>query len=796
MNIGDIFFSLRGDGGLLQVDAQKAAEAAGIKAGQSFGSKLKSAAGGAIGAGIGAGFVGAVQAGVAFEDQLRTINTVAKLTDDELFKIGDDIQALSRETGKSTDDLTSGVYDLVSAGVPADKAIASLRASAILATGALGSTGEAVDLVTSALGAYKLDASETTRVTDIFAQAVADGKTTVAALAGGISQVAPIAAAAGVSLEEVAAGTALMTLSGDTASQAMVRIKATLSALLTPNRTLNELTAKTGINWANMARERGLAVTLEELRKATQGNNEEFAKALGSSEALTFAFSVTGDNAGAMAAELDKVTKAGTEGGVALEQYAEKSKSGAEASKRLAAWLKTLSQDFGGLFAIAGPVIQLFGPTLGRAIGAGLGGVAGILIPKVVAAVAATGIPAAIAGTGVGTAVGAAMGAAIPFALVAAAGVGIGLAFKKIFLDPDLEKQTKAIAASVSDQLVTGTLDELRQSKSALEKGIADLNALPFGGFLAADQITGLQKDLDAVDAAIAAKAAEIPASVADEVTAGTPKVEVAIADLVSTFGTSMSGIVEASRATGADGMAAMAAGVKSARQKPLDAFDTLVEMLKHAMTPAAEAARLAGELTSKQLAAGLKSADPEVRAQALAVKQAILDRLAELGQADDLGQEAMAQLEKGLRSKDPEIRAAAESMKAIVEEKLNGIKAKEAAAKAAAEYAAYWAGGEGKAKIQGALGTVTSVIQGLLGGAGSAAATPRPIRGFAAGTPFVERTGLALIHRGEAIIPADQNQNSAGGQTTVNVYNPTPEPASTSVSRELQSLAFLGAAS
>lgn len=40
----------------------------------------------------------------------------------------------------------------------------------------------------------------------------------------------------------------------------------------------------------------------------------------------------------------------------------------------------------------------------------------------------------------------------------------------------------------------------------------------------------------------------------------------------------------------------------------------------------------------------------------------------------------------------------------------------------------------------------------------------------FASGTPYVPRTGLALIHQGERIIPADQNRGGFGGTIIVNV--------------------------
>src|SRR6185369_1153971 len=183
---------------------------------------------------------------------------------------------------KSTDDLTGGFYDLVSAGVSAQDAINVLRDSAKFATGALGTTGEAVDLVTSAMNAYGLKASDATRITDIFAKAVADGKVTAAELGSSIANIAPIAASAGISLEEVSAGYALLTAKGVPAAQAATEMRAAISALLTPNKQLNDIQKQTGINFAKLADQKGLAVALEEIRKATKGDDDAFAKALGS----------------------------------------------------------------------------------------------------------------------------------------------------------------------------------------------------------------------------------------------------------------------------------------------------------------------------------------------------------------------------------------------------------------------------------------------------------------------------------------------------------------------------------
>ena len=62
---------------------------------------------------------------------------------------------------------------------------------------------------------------------------------------------------------------------------------------------------------------------------------EAFAKALGNVQGLGFALLTTGENAGAFESQLRAVEQAADEGGVALGQYAEKSKSAVERDKRL-----------------------------------------------------------------------------------------------------------------------------------------------------------------------------------------------------------------------------------------------------------------------------------------------------------------------------------------------------------------------------------------------------------------------------------------------------------------------------
>src|SRR6187402_1755949 len=115
-------------GGKIDQAAEQSGKRAGGKLSTVLGTGMQKAM---TGAGVAGGlmFDAAIRGATEFEDQLATINTVADMTPEKLKATGDEIQALSRETGKSTDDLTAGYYDLVSAGVDSADAMAVLKDS-------------------------------------------------------------------------------------------------------------------------------------------------------------------------------------------------------------------------------------------------------------------------------------------------------------------------------------------------------------------------------------------------------------------------------------------------------------------------------------------------------------------------------------------------------------------------------------------------------------------------------------------------------------------------------------------
>lgn len=702
MNIGDLILTLLADGSKLEGDISKqanaAAEKGGQKAGTTLGNRMSTAAKAgltALGAAGGAVFAGAIEAGANFEDQLRTINTVAGLTDDELAQVGDNIQALSRETGKTTDDLTSGFYDLVSAGVPAGEAINVLRDSAKFATGALGTTGEAVDLVTSAMNAYGLAAKDSGRITDIFAKAVADGKVTAAELGASIANIAPIAASAGISLEEVSAGYALLTAKGVPAAQAATQMRAAISALIAPNEKLNEIQKRTGINFAELAKTKGLAVALEELRKATGGNADAFVKALGPVEAYQFALAVTGDNAEAMA---EQIVETGDASGLAAAQYDEASKSSKKMGDRFAAVINTFIQDVGGAGAVFAPflmTLNALAPALrglispAKLAGAAIGGLVTNLVPKipipkafgdrilrlfgksVVSSTATEAVSTSIGGKISGLisrAWGKVAGSAAVKAAIGAAGAASGA----IYAAASAAVETLAGPMSRAWSALPGSSAFSSAVKAAGVTSAGLFTAASTAAFIAAPIVVAwafstipadkrtrpgantldfgamafarpkvdpkaFEGVFDKVDwaglkAELEHRGGDMSAGLAMGITEG---VETEVKPSLRAMGQSVKDSVvqigPLAKALGREIPESVAGGVLAKQNVVTDALATFRDLVKNALSPGKQIARDIGILTSKELAEGLKDKRPAVRAEARRVQAVAEQDLAEL---------------------------------------------------------------------------------------------------------------------------------------------------------------------
>lgn len=153
---------------------------------------------------------------------------------------------LSKKVPQSTDVLSKGLYDIISAGIDAGSAIDVLAVASKSATAGVSDTATAVTAITSVLNAYGMEADQATDVSDILFTTIKYGVTTFPELSDAIGKVLSVAAAANVSFEEVGAALATMTKAGIDTNQATTALTGIISSFIRPTTEAKEVAAAIG----------------------------------------------------------------------------------------------------------------------------------------------------------------------------------------------------------------------------------------------------------------------------------------------------------------------------------------------------------------------------------------------------------------------------------------------------------------------------------------------------------------------------------------------------------------------
>lgn len=177
--------------------------------------------------------LGATMATMAsgFEDAMAKVNTIADTTAVPLEELASQITDLSSATGQGAADIADAVYNAISAGQDTADAVNFVENATKLARAGFTDTAAATDILTTALNAYGLEASDVTRVSDVLITTQNLGKTTVADLASQMGRVIPTAKQQGVELEELSGAYAVMTANGINTAQTTTYLSSMLNEL-------------------------------------------------------------------------------------------------------------------------------------------------------------------------------------------------------------------------------------------------------------------------------------------------------------------------------------------------------------------------------------------------------------------------------------------------------------------------------------------------------------------------------------------------------------------------------------
>ena len=342
-----------------------------------------------------------------YTDAVAKVGTVADLQSVPLEKLRDDMLQLSTETGRGAGEIADATYQAISASVDTADAVSFVGTSVGLAKAGFLETADAVDVLTTIINAYGLEASDAGRLSDILIQTQNDGKTTVNELSQSMGQVIPLASAYGVNIENLAASYAQLTKNGVDTAQAGTYLKSMLNELGDSGSDVGEiLKSKTGKSFGQLMNDgMSLGDVLGILNDSVNGDSEALAGLWSSSEAGTGALSILSSGVGAFNDELgnmqdstgnvadaletlstpsakaqeslNAVKNAGIELGSAaleaiaplLEQLAETVKSLTERFSNLSPATQTVIVAVMAILAAFGPVIIIIG-TLIQSIGA------------------------------------------------------------------------------------------------------------------------------------------------------------------------------------------------------------------------------------------------------------------------------------------------------------------------------------------------------------------------------------------------------------------------------------------
>lgn len=262
----------------------------------------------ATGAGaLAATFMKPVEMAMQSQYRMAEVNTLVGKGQEELMaRLGDQSSELAVKFGKSGADITSAMYGLISAGVEAEIVGGVMDTVGKLAVGGITDMATASDGLTSLMNAFGVAAENSEAVADSMFIAMKRGKTTIGELSNSLGQVAPIAAKAGLSIDDMLGSIATATLSGLGTSESATGLRATLQAIMQPTEQAKKMAAELGLEFNEQAlKAKGLRGVLEDVMQATKGDADQMGALLGSVEAFSFASNVMKEDGATWASVMD-----------------------------------------------------------------------------------------------------------------------------------------------------------------------------------------------------------------------------------------------------------------------------------------------------------------------------------------------------------------------------------------------------------------------------------------------------------------------------------------------------------
>ena len=253
---------------------------------------------GGIGISAATAFAKAAKSSYDFEKEFRKnmleVATISTQVTDDMTGFMNQVMSITQEIPIKAPEAAKALYSIVSAGHDGADGMKILEVSAKAAVGGLTETETAADAITTILNAYKMSAEEAGTVSDQLFTTIRLGKTTFGELGASIAQVAPIAAAYGISIDQVLGAVASLTKQGTPTAQAMTQIRAAIQGVA-------------GELGDAAFQGRTFQESLQLINEKAGGSASKMKEMLGTDEGLAATLALTGKNAKSAASDLEEL---------------------------------------------------------------------------------------------------------------------------------------------------------------------------------------------------------------------------------------------------------------------------------------------------------------------------------------------------------------------------------------------------------------------------------------------------------------------------------------------------------
>lgn len=208
---------------------------------------LSAVLGVALVAGVAAGMASVVKLGIAYQDQMNTLQAVTGATAVQMKAMGAKAIELGNDLSlpnTSAAGAATAMLELAKAGLSVVDSMAAAKATLQLATAATISEGQAATYVATALNAFHLRGTDAIRVADLLAAAANASAGSVGDMGNALQMSAAVFASAKVPIQDVVTMISELANSGMQGSDAGTSLKQMLLALETPSKQQTKIMAQ------------------------------------------------------------------------------------------------------------------------------------------------------------------------------------------------------------------------------------------------------------------------------------------------------------------------------------------------------------------------------------------------------------------------------------------------------------------------------------------------------------------------------------------------------------------------